>query len=196
MCVFLHISLTVTRSRAAFAGMTVRLSIAIHGCRVRQFAERFERRKRVVTMALKHGLSRCTDEEHKAMFDLFGLRSDTDSAFTAGADEDARPLDGVEGGFRTGLFQLGFHHAEFFDGRVVEDGGGGGGVGGAVKGHVGVVDGGHLLLGDGGVGVGEHARERGDILEFGGEPGADDVVRGSHAFDDVCGCFFFFSIDS
>ena len=44
----------------------------------------------------------------------------------------------------------------------------------------------HFLLGDGSVGVGEHGCEGGDVLEFWGEAGADDVVRGCHAFDDIC----------
>ena len=34
----------------------------------------------------------------------------------------------------------------------------------------------HLLFGDGGVGVGEHVGEGGDILELRGEACTDDVV--------------------
>ena len=43
----------------------------------------------------------------------------------------------------------------------------------------------HLLLGDGSVGIGKHGCEGGDVLEFWGEAGPDDVVRGCHAFDDI-----------
>lgn len=44
---------------------------------------------------------------------------------------------------------------------------------------------GHLLFGDGGVGVGEHVGEGEDVLELWGESCADDVIRGGHAFDCV-----------
>ena len=56
----------------------------------------------------------------------------------------------------------------------------------AVQSDIGVGDGRHFLGGYGGIGVGEHSCESGNVLVFGGEAGADDVVGGGHAFDDVC----------
>lgn len=50
---------------------------------------------------------------------------------------------------------------------------------------IGVVDGFHLLLGDGCEGVCEHAGQGRDVLEFGREACADDVVGGGHAFHDI-----------
>lgn len=57
---------------------------------------------------------------------------------------------------------------------------------GGVEFAVGEVGGRHLLLGDGREIVCEHVGEGGDVFEFRREAGADDVVRGGHAFDDVC----------
>ena len=51
-----------------------------------------------------------------------------------------------------------------------------------------VVDGLHFLLEYGRVGVCEHGGESGDVFEFGGEAGADDVVACGHAFHDIYRC--------
>lgn len=119
-----------------------------------KFAKSLERHEILVPSALEHASRRRAYEIHPTLFHLLDLGADADLALALGADDDARAVNGLERRFRATLLQLGLDDAEFFDRRVVEDGGGGGAVGCRVEGHVGIVCGGHFLLADGGVVVG------------------------------------------
>lgn len=120
---------------------------------VGELAKGFESRE-VLPLALKYTFGRRADKKHVPVLHLFHLGPDADRPVASGAEDNTRPLDGLEGGFCAFRLEIGLHDAELLDGWVVEDGGRGGRIGGGVEGHVGVIGRGHFLLRDGGVRVG------------------------------------------
>ena len=134
-------------------GFFLASSFTVRRILIGEFAKGLESRE-LLPLALKHTLGRRADKKHIPVLHLLHLGSDADRPVASGAEDDTRPLDGLEGGFCAFRLEIGLHDAELLDGWVVEDGGRGGRIGGSVEGHVGVIGMGHFLLRDGGVRVG------------------------------------------
>ena len=150
-----------------------------------QLAEGLESDQWLISRALKHACRSSANEEDISFLEFLLFGSDADLAGTFCANDDAGAFDGFEGCFCAGLVEIGLDDAELLDRRIVESGGGAGAVCGGVEGDVGVVGWRHFLFADGSIGVCEHVGEVFDVLELWGEAGAYDVVRGSHALDDI-----------
>ena len=156
----------------------------IHSCVSSQLAKGLKCRE-VVTLALHYALGRRPNEKDESFLDNFGLWANTYRSRAFGTDDDAWPLNSLECSFGTFLLELGPDHGELFYRRIIKKGRGRRSVSGLVQLDVMIVDGVHLLLGNGCVIVGEHRSEGGYILKFGGKSCANDVVRRCHALNDI-----------
>jgi hypothetical protein len=150
-----------------------------------QLAESLESDQGLVSRALKDTRCSSADKVNISFLDFLFFWPNADLARALCANDDAGTLDRFESCFCARLVEIGLDDAELLDRRVVKGSCGAGTVGCGVEGDVWVVGWRHLLFADGGVGVGEHVGEIVDVLELWCKAGTHDVVRGSHALDDV-----------
>lgn len=84
-----------------------------------EFAKRLESGKVGLAFTLEHALGGGPNEEDKSSFNLLRFRAHADCPLPPRADDNARAVDTLECSLGAAFLEVGFHDAEFLDGRVV-----------------------------------------------------------------------------